>query len=188
MNLADMLGYADIMDLSNIAKNYHCECNLNSKKELIQAILTAVNQSQPFNGSIQDWKDEDVRLINMLVFYPCQALSLEDLMAKVNQTNFDHKDKKNWNSREIIRDFKQRGWIFNGHSPQTKYSFLLPMDLKKKFARALISKFKGQVVYLNDEPAVYRDEQNLLAHDINLFLQCVLQNEIQLTVEGFMYK
>ena len=88
MNLADMLSYADIGQLSRIATTYHCECNGNSKNDLIQSILSTVNRRDVFEAQISAMKLEDLRFINSLLFDVRDAFSLEDLVARVQQSKF----------------------------------------------------------------------------------------------------
>jgi hypothetical protein len=188
MNLTDMLSFADIYDLKSIAKNYGCECNGNSKNDLIQSILIAVNQRDVFEQQINTLSMEDIRLLNFLVFNQRGAFSLEDLLARVRQTKFDMKEDDKWNPRDVISKFKQRGWLFNGYAQQTKYLFHLPVDLKRKILNALALKFRAQLNYSADYPSIYRDEQGLLVDDILLFLTFIGQNEVPLSTDGYMYK
>ncbi|MCQ6558015.1 hypothetical protein [Paenibacillus mendelii] len=88
MNLADMLSYADIGQLSRIATTYRCECNGHSKNELIQSILQAVGRREVFEAQIGSMKLEDLRFMNSLLFDPRDAFSLEELIARVQQSKF----------------------------------------------------------------------------------------------------
>ncbi|AZN40736.1 hypothetical protein [Paenibacillus albus] len=88
MNLADMLSYADIGQLSRIATTYQCECNGNSKNDLIQSILSTVNRRDVFEAQIGAMKLEDLRFINSLLFDARDAFSLEELIARVQQSRF----------------------------------------------------------------------------------------------------
>jgi hypothetical protein len=188
MNLTDMLSYADIYDLNRIAKNYACECNGNSKNELIQSILIAINQKETFEQQMNALSIEDIRLLNFLVFNQRSAYSLEDLLARVKQTKFEAHEDDKWNPRDIISKFKQRGWLFNGHAQQTKYLYHLPLDLKRKITDALTVRFKARLFYITENPNVYRDEQGLISDDILLFLKFIGQNEVQLSTDGYLYK
>jgi hypothetical protein len=188
MNLTEMLSYADIYDLNRIAKNYACECNVNSKNELIQSILMAINQKDTFEQQMNALSIEDIRLLNFLVFNQRSAYSLEDLLARIKQTKFVAQEGEKWNPRDIISSFKQRGWLFNGHAQQTKYLFHLPADLKRKIMDALNVRFKARLYYMTENPNVYRDEQGLLSDDILLFLKFIGQNEVQLSTDGYLYK
>ncbi|MBW7454120.1 hypothetical protein ACFOLF_05205 [Paenibacillus sepulcri] len=88
MKLADMLSYADIGQLSRIATTYRCECSGNSKNELIQSILSTVNRREVFETQIGSMKMEDLRFINSLLFDSRDSFSLEELIARVQQSKF----------------------------------------------------------------------------------------------------
>ncbi|MDB5055900.1 MAG: hypothetical protein JWM44_3950 [Bacilli bacterium] len=188
MNLADMLGYADIYDLSRIAKNYACECNGNSKHELMQSILIAVNRRDVFEQQMNELSMEDIRFLNFLIFNQREAFSVEDLLARAKQTKFNPNEAEEWNPRDLITSFKHRGWLFNGYSQQTKYLLHVPVDLKRKFIDALTVKFKLNICSLSDFPSIYRDEQSLIVDDIVSFLKFISQHDIQLSTDGYIYK
>lgn len=208
MNLSDMLGYADIQQLSRIADVYQCECNGNSKNDLIQSILSTVGRKDVFEDQISSMKLEDLRFLNSLLFDVRESFSLEDLIARVQQCRFGEqadkqeiaevkstkrRKKKNEavaassSPREIIAQFKYRGWLFNGFSGPSRYLFQVPLDMKLRFREALKNKFAAQLQY-TDEPPFYRDEQMLLQEDVTQFLRYVYHNDVQLTADGSMYK
>ncbi|GIQ63766.1 hypothetical protein PACILC2_23340 [Paenibacillus cisolokensis] len=88
MNLAEMLGYADIQQLSRIADVYRCECNGHSKHELIQSILATVGRSDVFEEQIGRLRLEDMRFLSTIIFESRNSFSLEELVAKVQQSRF----------------------------------------------------------------------------------------------------
>ncbi|GFN30665.1 hypothetical protein [Paenibacillus xylaniclasticus] len=88
MNLAEMLGYADIQQLSRIANEYRCECNGNSKNELIQTILSAVSRKEMIDEQIGRMGLEDLRFLNSLLFDSRSSFSMEDLTARIQQSKF----------------------------------------------------------------------------------------------------
>lgn len=187
MNLADMLSYADIHQLSRIASNYDCECDGHSKNELIQSILSTINRREVFEKYLHGLSIEDIRFLNSLLFDTRDTFSLEDLTARVQQAKFVKEDKEEWNPREMILKFKQRGWLFNGYSQQTKYLLQFPQDLKRRFSDALTKRFQSSLETI-DEPGIYRDEQKIILDDIYQFLHYLYHQEVQLTTDGFMYK
>ncbi|TDF99362.1 hypothetical protein [Paenibacillus piri] len=187
MNLADMLSYADIHDLSRIAITYNCECNGHSKNELIQSILSTVSRREVFERQVVELSIEDVRFLNSLIFDKRGSFSLEELIARAQQSRFVKEDNDDWNPRELIARFKRRGWLFNGYSQNTRYLFQVPADLKRRFDDALGKQFQQQLETIG-EPSVYRDEQKLILDDIRHFLHFVGQQEILLTAENYMYK
>ncbi|MDU0199984.1 MULTISPECIES: hypothetical protein [Paenibacillus] len=188
MNLADMLSYADIHELGRIANTYECECNGHSKNELIQSILSTALRREIFEKHIQSLNLEDIRFLNSLLFDPRNAFSIEELIARVQQSRFQKDESVEWNPRDMVIKFKKLGWLFNGYSQQTKFLFHVPNDLKRKFSDVLTGQFK-QSLKLTPEPNVYRDEQLLIIEDIFHFLTFLSQvQELPLTVEGSMYK
>ncbi|MCI3920303.1 hypothetical protein MO973_08660 [Paenibacillus sp. TRM 82003] len=89
MNLADMLSYADIHQLNRIAHHYACDCNTNSKRELIQSILNKVNRRDVFERYVEQLTVEDIRFLNSLVFDPRDAFSLEELLARAQISRYE---------------------------------------------------------------------------------------------------
>ncbi|CAG7648845.1 hypothetical protein ACFQI7_11980 [Paenibacillus allorhizosphaerae] len=187
MNLADMLSYADIHDLSRIAGTYNCECNGHSKNELIQSILSTVGRREIFERQVDGMSLEDIRFLNSLLFDQRGSFSLEELIARVQQSRFVKEPSEAWNPREVITRFKQRGWLFSGYSHQTRYLFQVPADLKRRFITALGKQFE-QKLQRTAEPGVYRDEQKLIAHDIRNVLLHLRGQEMMLTADNAMYK
>lgn len=88
MNLADMLSYTDIGQLSRIAAAYRCECNGNSKNELIQSILSTITRRDVFESQVGSMGLEDLRFMNSLLFDSRDSFSLEELLARVQQSKF----------------------------------------------------------------------------------------------------
>ncbi|GIQ67571.1 hypothetical protein [Xylanibacillus composti] len=188
MNLADMLSYADVKQLSTIAKHYECPCDTHSKRDMIQSILNTLNHREIFEKSIGSLELEDLRFIHALLFDQREAYSLEELTAKARQARFDYAEEdQNWSPRQTILRFKQRGWLFNGHSHQTKFLFQIPNDLKRRMADLLTVRLRQEVRYAS-EPEMYREEQQLLAEDVQRFLRFVRQQDITLTQDGVIYK
>jgi hypothetical protein len=207
MNLSDMLGYADIGQLSRIANVYRCECNGNSKNELIQSILATVSRHDVFEEQISVMKLEEMRFLNSLLFETRESYSLEDLIARVQQSRFGldvtagdeaagakpKRGKKKQvhvpppSPRDVIARFKHQGWLFNGFSGPNRYLFQVPRDLKTRFRDTLKRRFARELTYTEDPP-MYRDEQELIKDDIKHLLHYAYHNEIQLSADGSMYK
>ncbi|MGN7455779.1 hypothetical protein ACTHPH_13300 [Paenibacillus pasadenensis] len=208
MNFSDMLGYADIAQLSRIAQVYDCRCNGNSKHELIQAILSKAGSREGFDAQIGAMKLEELRFINSLIFDSREQFSLEELIARVQssrsvlepapepaqgQAKAKGRGKKAKqpeapeSPRDMIVRFKHCGWLFNGISGPDRYLFRVPRDLKDRFRQTLKRKFSERLVF-TDEPPVYRDEQELLAGDVKALLSYVRHHEVPLTREGYMHR
>lgn len=196
MNLSEMLSYADIEWLGKIAHHYDCHCSSNSKNELIQAILSALHRTETFEKQLEGLSTADFLLMNRLLFDKRKYFSIEELAAMVKQANKQQPQAASAvvetssdtaNPRETISKFKHRGWLFNGHSHQTKYLFRIPEDVKSRFRDSYMKSFSRQLVTI-ESPAAYRDEQMIIVQDAKKFLQYVYHNEIALTVDGTMYK
>jgi hypothetical protein len=207
MNLSDMLGLADIQQLGRIADVYRCECNGNSKNELIQSILSTVSRSDVFEAQVSSMSLEDLRFLNSLLFEPQASYSLEDLIARVQQSRFGatpvqsepaapvktKRGKKNVvpapppSPREMIAKFKHQGWLFNGISGPGRYLFQVPADLKSRFRDTLARRLATDLEF-TEEPPFYRDEQTLMEDDVTQLLHYIYHNEVQLTADGSMYK
>ncbi|MDF2668502.1 MAG: hypothetical protein K0R67_808 [Paenibacillus sp.] len=195
MNLADMLCYADIQQLSSIANTYDCQCNGHSKNELIQSILSKVNRRDVFEQQLTKLSIEDIRFLNSIVFDKRDLFSIEELIARARLSNFatavvgqpPNQPKDTWNPREMIAKFKHSGWLFNGYSQQTRYLFQFPKDMKARFTETLAKQFQSEFTY-TDEPPVYRDEQGLIAEDIFHFLHFLYHQDVPLTADLSMYK
>jgi hypothetical protein len=188
MNLADMLSYADIQQLSTIAKNYQCECDGHSKNELIQSILSAFGRSGAFEKYLENLSLEDMRFLNSVLFDQRDVFSLEELIARVSQTKFSKEEKEQFNPREMISKYKQRGWLFNGFSRQTKYLFQIPQDVKRRFGESMAKLMRQEIKPATKEPEMYRDEQKIIADDIYQFMHFVYHNEVLTTGDGTIYK
>ncbi|MBW5446620.1 hypothetical protein GE107_11165 [Cohnella sp. CFH 77786] len=82
MNLADMLCYADIDQLTRIAQTYDCDCGSHSKNELIQSILSVIHRRESLERQVEQMSGDDLRFLNSLLFENRMAYSLEELKAR----------------------------------------------------------------------------------------------------------
>lgn len=187
MNLADMLTYADIGQLTAIAGRYQCDCKRNSKHDLIQSLLILLGSRDFMDSHIRSCKPEELRFLNTLLFDERSHFSLEDLLAAAKQATFDIPDGKDGGYREMVSRFKNGGWLFSGTSQQSKYLFQVPEDLKRRFLEQMGSYIREKVEYAS-EPGVYRSEGDLLAGDLLLLMRYVKENEPELNQEGALYK
>jgi hypothetical protein len=187
MNLADMLTYADIGQLTAIAGRYRCECKKNSKLDLIQSILIRLGSRSFMETHIRECAPEDLRFLNTLLFDERSYFSLEDLLAVARQASFDAPEGKSGGFREMIARFKTGGWLFSGSSQQTRYLFQVPKDLKDRFRETMSAHIKDRVL-MSSEPAMYRSEGELITSDLLMLLRYIKENEPELNQEGAMYK
>ncbi|WP_239614187.1 hypothetical protein [Cohnella mopanensis] len=217
MNLADMLVYADIAELTTIAETYDCTCSSHSKNELIQSILSTVQRRDVMESRVGEMMGNDLRFLNSLVFENRSAYSLEELKAralngesKLNEPSSEAVDNvarppessrnrkgksaapkpppsPEDTARLAISRFKKFGWLFNGFSQQTRLLYQVPDDVKIRLRDALERRYRATLVVV-DEPPVYRDERSLFTEDIVHFLRFVRDNELPLTSDGVLYK
>lgn len=187
MNLADMLTYADIGQLTAIAGRYRCECKQNSKHDLIQSILIRLGSRSFMESHIRECAPEDLRFLNTLLFDERTYFSLEDLLAVARQASFDAPEGKGGGYREMVSRFKSAGWLFSGSSQQTRYMFQVPKDLKERFRVAMSVHFKERVAP-SPEPFMYRSEGELMISDLVMLLRYIKDNEPELNQEGAMYR
>lgn len=187
MNLADMLTYADIGQLTAIAGHYRCDCKRNSKHDLIQSILITLGSRDFMESHIRECAPEELRFLNTLVFDERSHYSLEDLLAAARLASFDATPGKHGSYREMISRFKNGGWLFSGASQQNRYLFQVPQDLKHRFREQMGEYLKERIPF-STEPAIYRAEGEMLAADLLLLLRYVKENEPELNQEGAMYK
>lgn len=199
MNLADMLTYADIGQLSNIANHYGCEAKRNSKHDLIQSILSKLGRREFFAEQVRLLSPGDLRFLNHLVFDTRTSYSLEELIAAIRRTaDPDEGDKhahvkksaasEAESPREVVARYRKSGWLFNGFTHSTKYLFQVPSDLKERFRDVLRERLCQSLERLPDDPEVYRDEQGLAMEDMRLILRYISNHEVELNQEGFMYR
>jgi len=218
MNLADMLCYADIAELTRIANAYSCDCSGHSKNELIQSILATVQRRDVLEELVADMNGGDLRFLNSLLFESRSAYSLEELKARAEAgEQANAADKKTDNADTAKPAMKQ------GRSRKAKKAEKSPPPTPDEAARRAIVRFKSygwlfngfsqQTRYLyqvpediksrlrealerryrerlayTDEPPAYRDERSLILDDLVCFLRFVRDNELPVTTEGVLYK
>lgn len=185
MRLTEMLSYADIGQLHQLANTYSCECNVNSKNELIQSLLTTIKRESKLMDQLKELKQEELNFLLSLVFDARTTFSLEDLraMAKFSHTH----DSNQEIYRELVTIALKKGWIFRIVSRSVTASFQVPEDMKTQWAKAILKK-ELYPVEPRDALTVYRDEGHALANDVQVFLRYVENHEPPLTGEGVIYR
>lgn len=189
MNLADMLTFADIGQLSAIAGRYEFECKRNSKHELIQALLSGLGSRTFMERQIRESAPEDLRFLNTLLFDRRDAFSLEDLLAAARLASFDAKPGASAQAaaRETVVRFKTGGWLYNGAARDTRYLYRLPQDMKRSFREAFADYLREQTA-ASPAPDMYREEQGLCELDLAYLLHYIGEYEPELSHEGAMYR
>jgi len=179
-----MLCYADIQQLHRIAQQYDCRRS-HSKNELIQAILAKAYNRDVMEKQVTNFTIEDLRFMNSVLFERKKNFSLEELLAKAQETQFSRNKQRN--PREMITEYRHRGWLFNGVTNENRYLFQFPADLKKRIGEVMLKQLSKKV-QVAEEPEVYKDEQHLLAEDVQTFLCYIHRHDLPLTTAGYLYK
>ncbi|MBB6635369.1 hypothetical protein [Cohnella thailandensis] len=215
MNLAEMLCYADIEQLTRIADTYRCECSSHSKNDLIQSILIAVQRRDVLESRVEDMSVGDIRFLNSLLFDQRASYSLEELTARARtaepadpgqrereeappppvknrkkskaSASIEAPPDPDSAARSAIARFKRFGWLFNGFSHQTRFLYHVPEDVRSRLKDALARQFRGKLE-LRGEPSVYRDERGLAVADMSQVLRFIRDNDTPLTTDSVLYK
>jgi len=185
LNLDEMLIYADIGHIHNIADQYQCRCNRHSKTEMIQTIIYTVFRQGTLDTLISQMDDVEFTFIQLLYLDARTQYLMEDLLAKGKQAITLR--NSSIQPRELIISALKKGWIFQGVGRKYAFFYMVPHDLKKKILQILIKKMKLEVLN-KDQNFVYRDERNLIISDVDIFLQMVSKKNILLTAKGNIYK
>ena len=185
MRLAEMLSYADIEQLHQLADTYSCDCNINSKNELIQSLLTSIKRDSMIGEQLDLLRKEEFHFLMHIVFDARMTFSLEDLRAKAKFSFLEDLDRDTY--RKLISVALKKGWIFRGLSRNAGTSFQVPEDMRKLWGGAILRRELGDLPFYED-PAVYRDEGFAMVQDIHSFLQYVQRHDIPLTAEGVIYR
>ncbi|PWW05532.1 hypothetical protein DFQ01_10492 [Paenibacillus cellulosilyticus] len=183
MNLADMLGYADIGQLSRIAVEYQCECNGNSKNELIQTILSAVSRREIFEEQVGRLGLEDLRFLNSLLFDTRTSFSMEDLTARIQQSKFGEDLTKPASSTAEGQPTESKGTSKAKSSQATKKRSKASNPVKEVTPRDIILKFKHQGWLFNGLAGPNRYMFHVPA-DLKTRLRDTLERKMSILVEA----
>ncbi|UFJ42762.1 hypothetical protein LOK74_09815 [Brevibacillus humidisoli] len=187
MNLAEILVYTDIRQLHQIAGHYGCECNLNSKNELITTLLGSLRLRQTIQAEVERLTPEEVHFLLLLFLDKRSTFTLEDLLAKAGLALGGSAEKSNEQPRKVIASALRRGWLFPVKGAQSG-EFQAPIDLREPYVRVWLESRRGDNTESLPEPKAYRDEGTAACDDIYLFLQFLEKAPIPLTTDGGMYK
>lgn len=186
MNVADLLSYADIQQLNRMAARLDCQCNTNSKQQLIQTILLHMRQRGIFGVELHELAVEELLFLMLLVFDRRDWLSMEELMAKAS-TAVSH-TRSARPIRQLITEALASGWLFRGFERSTKDLFRFPRDLALEVMAKIRADARRRLQYLAQPPALWRDEGDSILSDLLIFLAYVHQHEVPLTAERVIYK
>lgn len=185
MLLQEMLVYADIEQLHQLAESYQCECNVNSKNELIQSLLSSIKRDSTIKQQLKQLTEAELHFLLLLLFDKRSSLTIEDLRAKAKLAYLEEVEKNTY--RQLIVQALNKGWIFKINGSKNGALFKMPEDLRKKWINVLIK--AGEYQWTDPyRPAVYRDEGMAMAEDLKIFLAFVRETPVQLTENQIIYR
>jgi hypothetical protein len=218
MNLADMLSYTDISELTKIAETYDCTCSSHSKNDLIQSILTTVQRKEVMESRVGEMTGNDLRFLNSLVFEGRMDYSLEELKARVLCSDPAEaaqgptvqlpppvpaavvtRSRKGKNKAPALPpspDETARNAILRfkrfgwlfNGFSQQTRYLFQVPEDVKAKLRDVLEKGYRKSLVITEEPPVYRDERSLFLDDLVHFLAFVRNHDLPLTSDGVMYK
>ncbi|WP_339062739.1 hypothetical protein [Tepidibacillus marianensis] len=185
MNLAEMLLFADINHISNIAEYYQCQCDHHSKQEMIQSLIYKILHKQTMVDQMTQTDQTEKSYVLLLYLDQRNQYTMEDLIAKGKKAIQLHQSTQK--PRDLILLSLRKGWIFQGVGRKNSLVYLIPEDLKIKTLEFIRHHFLQQMNNLCDLP-FYRDEKHLLVADFHIFLKFLASEEVLLTGDGNIYK
>jgi hypothetical protein len=187
MKLADYLLYRDIQDLSQMATYYQCDCNRNSKLELVQSIYHHMLDKKLFTELLEEVELPLIHFYNYILFQQTSTFSVDELVAKGKYIcelfSYDESPRK-W-----IAECLKRGWLFPASS---KYQVQLeiPVDfqpfLKKQWIQYWSNKYQIEPNKVRGKQV--REEGYSLLYDLYTFLSFVKEHPLPLTLDGVIHK
>ncbi|WP_019122432.1 hypothetical protein [Brevibacillus massiliensis] len=185
MNLAEILVFTDIKQLHQIAGYYRCECNLNSKNDLITTLLVNLRHRQTIRTELERLTEVEKHFLLLLFLDKRSLFTLEDLLAKAGIALDCSEEKTEEKARKYVALALTRGWLFPAKG-KTVGQFQVPRDIREPYLSAWLE--QQELRRLQEAPAVYRDEGTALCDDIYQFLRFLAQEPVPLTSDGGMYK
>jgi len=179
LRLAECLNGSDIATLRKIAERYKFECPKYSKLTLIQEITYAFRTPTFLNEHFSTLFAQRPTSLLRLCLDSRDMFSAEDLAAM-----FGPADKSTRPFEGVLRD----GWLFPTSRANGRILFVIPEEIKRAMRTYVMTELQSQMVTAEQGPVTYREEDTALSRDLGMFLEYVRHHDVQLTVEGAMYK
>lgn len=185
MYLTEILTYTDIGQLHRLAQTYQCDCNIHSRNELIQAILSSIKREQVMKEQLNKISVEEQHFLLHIVFDGKNAYSLQELQARAKWVSQNPREKSEAN--RLIAAALRNGWILQSSRPDWQSSFNVASDLIEKWQQVLVN------IWIEQIPAApeirqYRDDGYALARDTQYFLSFLDEQPLPLTSDGAIYR
>lgn len=182
MNLPDLLTYADINQLQQMAEHYELP-KTHSKHELIKTLLSNMQRPAWWRNRTQSMSREEMRFWQLLFLDSRESFNLEELSGKARQAM----QGKDGNPRSLVAKAIKTGLLFPGTASRDRFLYQVPRDIRKLMIRAFRSQL-SQTVVCEHTPTVYRDEQYCMVTDLEKFLAYVGDKGVRLTAESAIYR
>jgi hypothetical protein len=183
MRLADWLTYTDIEQLQRLNRYYNCKpASFHSKKDLIYALLERIVHPNHVQTMMEQMPEEELRFLQLVILDPSPAYTMEELVARGRAAL----QGKEGEPRSLIAEAIKKGWLFPGYTQQTRFLYHVPDDTRQQMIAALIAPYqrKGK----EEPPSYIRNEENLLVHDLSLFLRFLEREIVRMTQDGAIYR
>ncbi|MFX4302478.1 hypothetical protein ACOJUR_09515 [Alicyclobacillus tolerans] len=178
VRLADCLVQADIHTLQAIARHYQFSCALYSKNEMIQEILHhfRINPQFQLEQTAQEYLQNPIYA--RLALHKTGFFAKEEIQAMFQSNPTDSLD---------LQEAISRGWLI----PIRKYNgdtiYVLPDELREHLLYSVIDQMREKLVFHEDDENISLDKTSVLS-DLHTFLQYTERHQVQLTVNGSIYK
>lgn len=187
MKLSDHLLYRDIQELGKMAAYYECECNRNSKLELVQSIHHQMLNQTVYEELLRQIEKPLIHYLQYILYQPSITFSIDELIAKgkyIGQLfNYEQSPRK-W-----VTELLKRGWLFP-ISSKYQVQLEIPLDLhpflKKQMLQQVISTY--QLTPYHEVNGNIRDEGKSISLDIHTFLSYIKDQNIPVTLDGVIHK
>lgn len=180
MRLAECLNHSDIRTLRKIAEHYKFDCQLYSKMSLIQEITYAFRNRAFLETAFKTWQSKRSGAMLRLCLETRNTFSHEELTAML-VVNSEPSDT-------ALSDALMEGWIYPLTAPHGRIHYVIPDEIKNSMRFQMVSELKIQMTLATDGPLTFREEDTALSRDLVVFLEYIRNHDVQLTIEGAMYK
>lgn len=182
MRIADWLTYTGIEQLKELNRFYGLTPNHHSKHDLICTLLGQISQKTKLQQMIQELSTPDYRFLQLILLDHDVAYTIEELLGRARMALSEEEDLP----RSLVVRAIKRGWLFPGFSSQNQDLYHVPTDLRIKLIELMTAPFRKDI--LHDEPDHYRNEMNLLWHDLIQFLSFTQREIVRLTQDGAIFR
>lgn len=186
MKLAEVLVYADIAQLHQIARHYGYQCDPHSKNELVTTLMTGLRHQKTIRAELEQLSSADLHFLLLLFLDKRERYTLEDLLAKAAIAQVEECEEKKEEARKKVAFALKRGWMFPAKG-RLQGQFEIPVDIRELYVQTWIQHLPGIKVQ-NEVPSAYRDEGTALLDDMLILLRFLQNEPVPLTQDGGMYR